>query len=47
MRHQCPGLDDCRICQAAIEAAEDGDYFTEAELDARADGAGADMVFGR
>ena len=47
-RHVCRG-EDCGICQRDIEAREYGDDldFTPDEMDQRADGAGADMAYGR
>lgn len=46
-RHVCPGLDECGICQKAIEAAEEGEFYTEAELDAMAEGEARNMVYDR
>jgi hypothetical protein len=46
-RHDCPGIDECRICRQAIAAAEDGEFYTEAELDGMAEAEARNMVYGR
>lgn len=47
MRHICPG-DGCGYCESRIDAREYDDHdYSDHELDQRADGAGADMAYGR
>lgn len=46
-RHECKG-ELCGTCARAIEQLESGDRgYSDRELDQYADGAAADMVYGR
>lgn len=48
-RHPCTGdVETCAICSRGRDAIEDGRHgYSDAELGDMADGAAADMVFGR